>query len=107
MSEYKLDIARYQSILDRLDWIKERKAELEQQEHEAWSQLEELLPPARTDRENDKIVGVIGDKPVIEWRPTKQRRLNVSTLKGSFPKVYEFCREEVYGRSRHLLDSKE
>lgn len=107
MADQKVDLAAFKFELDKLAWIKERRDELDEMEHNARSAIEEILPTERKDRDNEKIVGTLNGKPVIEWRPSKQQRLNQSTLRNTFPKVYEFCRETVYGRSMHLLEPKE
>lgn len=107
MSDYTFDLSAYKAQLDRIEWIKERRGELDEQEHEARSLLEELLPPVRLDRENDNVVGTINGKPVIQWRSTKTRRLNQGMLKRHFPDVAEFCTQISYGRSMTLLNGQD
>lgn len=104
---YTLDLNRYRTELAKLEWIKDRRRELDEQEHEARSNIEELLPPIKSDQENIKVVGTLDGKPFLEFRPTKTKRLNQQTLRQNFPNATELCTEVVYGRAMHLLEPKE
>jgi len=103
----EFDLSGFQTQLEQLEWIKIRKAELAELEHQVRSSIEENLPPVRSDRDNQKIVGTLDGKPYLEWRGTKTNRLNQRTLKSEFPAVHAYCTEEVYGRSMHILNGQD
>ena len=103
----EVDLAAFQTELSRLEWIKMRKAELAEMEHEARSAIEEMLPMMSTTLPNDKIVGRVNGKPVVEWRPTKSSRVNIKTLREIFPKVADYCLETSYGRAMIMIEPSE
>lgn len=104
VKEIPFSIGDFKDQVARLEWIAERRQELDEQEAEARSVIEEILPPVSFDSENDKFIGLDEDgTPVIEWRPTKARRLDQKALKEKFAGVYDYCTVTKYGRSMFLI----
>lgn len=89
-----LDSLRAQ--IERLQFVKEQKAELKEIEDAARDAIEEAL--------GDADEGTLDGHTVVTWKFHKRHALDQKILKVSFPDIYECCKRTSEVRRFEVLD---
>jgi len=91
-----VDLDSLRAHVERLRWVRERKAELKELEESAREAIEDALGA------DDE--GTLDGHPVVAWRFHKRTALDQGVLRTAFPDIYDTCVRTTEVRRFSLVD---